>query len=224
MGILWHKSIGATPIADIASDRICGIRFPYMNGGDTFSVVGVYLSCLDQALECYREYMYLVELEWVISESMLLGPVAVLGDFNAHFGDPNTHRGASVLNIQGMLLQEVMDRCNLTAVSLGCLSSGPKYMYCSGGAHTTVDYILADVAATSLMSSCLVHTSHDLNTSDHLPLTVSIKYSSQSSSPSSNNMIQPKVDWDQARKSGMLVNYMDAVYAELTPLLSNVYI
>ena len=49
-----------------------------------FSIVGVYLPCIDQGVDCYREH--LVELEHVVSESRLLGPVAVLGDLNAHLG------------------------------------------------------------------------------------------------------------------------------------------
>ncbi len=39
---------------------------------------------------------------------------------------------------------------------------------------TTVDYMLMDVEAVSLMSSCRTHPMVDLNTSDHLPLTVSL--------------------------------------------------
>ena len=69
IGILWHKSIGATPIGEI-SDRICGIRFY----GDraVMSVIGVYLLCLDQGIDYYREQ--LIELERVVCESALLGP------------------------------------------------------------------------------------------------------------------------------------------------------
>ena len=35
-------------------------------------------------MDCYKEH--LVGLEHVVSESRLLGPVAVLGDLNAHLG------------------------------------------------------------------------------------------------------------------------------------------
>ena len=85
-GILWHRSIAATPISGINSDRVIGIRFS-MDDGDrsVVSVIGVYLPCLDQGVDCYRDH--LVELERVISESELQGPVMVLGDFNAHLGE-----------------------------------------------------------------------------------------------------------------------------------------
>ena len=47
-----------------------------------------------------------MELEHVMSESRLLGPVAVLGDFNAHLG---LLKGESQ-SLQGVLLQELLDR------------------------------------------------------------------------------------------------------------------
>ena len=73
---------GATPVGGISSDRICGIRFSVDDGDrSVMSIIGVYLPCLDQGLDCYTE-----ELERVFSKSELLGPVIVLGDFNAHLG------------------------------------------------------------------------------------------------------------------------------------------
>ena len=55
IGILWHKSISSSPITDITSDRICGIRFSIDDGDSSvMSVVGVYLPCLDQGVDCYR--------------------------------------------------------------------------------------------------------------------------------------------------------------------------
>ena len=63
-----------------------------------------------------------------------------------------------------------MERCNLSAVSAGSLSSGPSFTYLSGDVQTTVDYIHADVEATSLMSDCRILPMDDLNTSYHLPL------------------------------------------------------
>ena len=71
-------------------------------------------------MDCHREY--LVELECVVSKSRLLGPVAVLGDFNAHLGLLEVNH-----NLQRVLLQELLDRCEVNAVSQGSLASGPTY-------------------------------------------------------------------------------------------------
>ena len=68
IGILWHKSIGATPDGGIFSDQICGIRFSVDHGNRlVMSTIWVYLPCLDQGLDCYKEH--LVELERLASLS-----------------------------------------------------------------------------------------------------------------------------------------------------------
>ena len=33
IGLLWHNSIGATPVSVISSDRICAVRFSVDDGG-----------------------------------------------------------------------------------------------------------------------------------------------------------------------------------------------
>ncbi len=130
VGILWPKSISATPIGGITSDRICGIRFSVdYRDASVMTVIGVYLPCLDQGMQCYREH--LIELDRVVMESVHLGPVVVLGDFNAHLGGLGGGRGTGDPNIQGILLQELMGSGNLSAVSLGRIASGPNYTYCS---------------------------------------------------------------------------------------------
>ena len=64
IGILWRKNIGATAISGISSDRICGIRFTIDDAdGSVVSVIGVYLPCIDQGMDAFREH--LVELERV---------------------------------------------------------------------------------------------------------------------------------------------------------------
>ena len=192
-----------------------------MDDGDrsVVSVIGVYLTCLDQGVDCYREH--LVELERVISESELQGPVMVLGDFNAHLGGEIVGEQ----NLQGVLLQEVLERCSLSAVSQGAMASGPRYTFCSGDVRTTVDYILMDVEAASMMVSCHTHPMEDLNTSDHLPLMVGLYYSAYSGSQ--NECIgtprQLRVDWDEAGRSGALDMFASEVQVRLAPLLVGVY-
>ena len=96
----------------------------------------------------------LIELERFISESSLQGPVLVAGDFNAHFGEQEGQRGSGGKNIQGVMLIELMSRCRLSAVTMGCISQGPSHTYESGNVRTTVDYILADLEASAMLLSC----------------------------------------------------------------------
>ena len=58
----------------------------------------------------------LVELERIVLELKALGPVIVMGDFNAHLCPPV---GVNSCNTgQNVLLDELMRRCELYAVSL----------------------------------------------------------------------------------------------------------
>ena len=126
-----------------------------------------------------RDRELLVELEKMVSVSEQLGPVIIAGDFKSYLGPkwgPRVHKSP---NIQGVILGEVFDRCKLHAVSLGETVSGPDYTYCSGSHSTIVDYILADVKASSCIESCEVLVDTNQNTSDHLALSMIISLSTQ---------------------------------------------
>ena len=59
-------------------------------------------------------------------------------------------------------------------MSLGETVSGPDYTYHSGSHSTIVDYVLADVEASSCIESCEVLEDTNQNTSDYLALTMTI--------------------------------------------------
>ena len=174
VGILWRKSLEGVLISDIQSDRIYGIRMKRSIEEDQswISILGVYLPCLDLGIDLYRET--LVELERVVSELEQAGPVIIAGDFNAHLGPKWGARAHRSQNVQGVLLGEVLDRCKLHATSLGETVSGPDYTFRSGNSSTIVNYIMADVEASSCVESCKVLEDTDLNTSDHLALSVTL--------------------------------------------------
>ena len=173
IGIMWHEGIGASPVERISSDQICAIRCSLDKSATTvLTVIGVYLPCLDQGIDCYSSH--LLELEKIICESQLLGRVMVVGDFNAHLGVLGGEKGRGKPNLQGVLLSEVMDRCRLSAVSLGSIATGSDFTFFSGTSRTTVDYVFADSGIVSLMSGCHTLFIDDLNTSDHVPIVANI--------------------------------------------------
>ena len=61
--------------------------------------------------------------------------------------------------------------------------------------QTTVDYILADAEATSLMSGCCILSVDDLNTSDHLPLLVDMMYA-PCQEDHMEGAVSQRIDWD----------------------------
>ena len=164
-----------------------------------------------------------MELERVISEAEQIGSVVVLGDFNAHLGVLGGCRGIGEANQQGVLLEDFLRRCDLNAVSLGYLASGPGYMYVSGTVWTVVvDYILMDVDVISMMSSCCTHSVDVLNTSDHLPLTVTPLYEAISA-PLSFDSSSTQIDWDFVWKSEAREEYNRRIQDSLNPLLQHLY-
>ena len=84
---------------------------------------------------------------------------------------------------------------------------------------TTVDYIIASLDATSIISSCKTLPMTDLNTSDHLPLAaeLTIEYPAQAQ-PDTRH---PRLDREQAIKSGEINEYRRFVEQQLSELNSH---
>ena len=74
-----------------------------------------------------------------------------------------------------------------------------------------------DVAATSMLVSCHTHPMDNLNTSDHLPITVSLVCDASESNGSSQTC--KRIDWAEDERSGALNLFTSEVQARLQPLL-----
>ena len=164
--------------------------------------MGVYLPCGNLGMEVYQEQ--LEELERVVLESKVLDSVVVMGDFNAHLGILAGVRGQGGPNMQGVLLEGVMRRCGLYAASQSEETSGPNYTYWSGEVQSTVDYILMDVVAASMASPCVVHEMQDLNTSDHLPISVCLHVITAPIPSQKHEVHWTNVEWRKAEGSRAL--------------------
>ena len=141
----------------------------------------------------------MVDLEKIISDSTILGPVVVAGDFNAHLWYLWGPRASSITNCQGLLLGELLNRCELHATSLSSTASGLEYTFHSGDRFTTVDYILTDVEASSCVDQCWTHEDDELNQSDHLPLSVKLSRDVPTQQEHDSSWI--RIDWSIAEKS-----------------------
>ena len=120
------------------------------------------------------------------------------GDFNAYLGSMCGPRAKCNPNLQGVLLGDLLNRCKLHAVALGERVSGPRYTYKSGDTVNTVDYILADIEASSCIDTCQI-SDDDLNTSDHLALSVTLLCNVPTQFSSDPNWI--RIDWTKAGKT-----------------------
>ena len=136
---------------------------------------------------------------------------------NAHLGPTWGPRAHENPNFQGILLGEVLDSCKLQAVSLSETTSGPSYTYLSGDTSTMVDYIFTDIEAAAFVECCCIHDDTDLNSSDHLPLSVTISCSVPTQFLKDPNWI--RIDWAKAEKSGALLDFQKEVSDRLNPYI-----
>ena len=104
------------------------------------------------------------------------GPIVLAGDFNAHVGPPGGPRSLNPQNLYGKLLLELLNRNDLYFTSLNSCTSGPCYTFFRNDIMSTVDYIITDAISAPLVHSCSIL---DLNTSDHLPLSITLACETQ---------------------------------------------
>ena len=112
---MFRKFLNVFPLPGISSDHLCGIRVRLTSPEPScITVLGVYLPCADQGMDAYCNT--LLDLEHLISTSSRYGPVLIAVDFNAHLGPLGGPRGLDTPNQQGVLLQQLVDRCDLYVV------------------------------------------------------------------------------------------------------------
>ena len=144
------------------------------------------------------------------------------GDFNAHLGALGGIRGTGEPNQQGVLLADLLDRCEMYAPSLSSIANGPSYTYRrSSEVRTTVDYVLADCEASHLVHECWVHDQHDLNTSDHLPISVQVEVHPEYGSH--QPQMKSKVNWNKAKELDLIPAYAAAVNAIIPSFIGKSY-
>lgn len=220
IAILWKNDLDVSIVTGCASDRICCIRVKLRNN-EALTIIGVYLPCLDQGLDYYQECV--IQLEELIREASQLGGTIVLGDFNAHLGYLGGTKGCDQQpNQQGLILKDHILDNDMFVASLSESAIGPVYTYVSGDVHTTVDYVMLDVCAASMMESCETLQEDVLNTSDHLPQTVILKCAGERNADVETEM-NNKIDWEKAEFTGLLVDYQSEIHALVSPLVNNIH-
>ena len=219
VGVIWRRNLCCTTISGSDSDRMCGIRIKTKNSQAVLSIIAVYLPCADLGPDYYREC--LMELERITEDSKQLGPTVIMGDFNAHLGTLGGPKGCGDPNSQGVLLHELLRRSGLFVASLSNHAEGPDYTFWRGDTHTTDDYVLMDVDVASIMSSCMIHDVACLNTSDHLPLSVTVNVPTDSIELV--NDLPTRIDWTKAEFSGATLSFQSAITDMVCPLIPSMH-
>ena len=215
IGIAWRKCFKVSLVTGIDSDRVCAITVE--SSPAPTMIIGVYLPTTDQPIEDFRHHLcVIVEL----ANRHLYGPVCIAGDFNAHVGRNGGPRGRGNSNPQGRLLSEFVYNNDLFFTSLGIVATGPLYTYFCETSQTTTDYAIVDAVHAPLVSTCTTLDNHPLNSSDHLPISLTL------SLPSSSNAlpsVASRLNWKVAVNEGLIHSYASTVGLIIGPLLGRKY-
>ena len=221
--ILWKKSLTAFPSpVCFSSDRICAVTISLSRNSSSVNqvtVISVYFPSADADFNSFQECIFDLE-ETVNSLDSVTTAVIIAGDFNAHLGPLAGPRGIGNTNSRGIALKQFIDRNHLFVASHNQYSYGPSYTYHSGDKFTTLDYMITNRAACSLLTDAPCIPDHSLNISDHLPLSISIQ---ASPTLATTNLLVPKVDWRKAISTNAIVTFTKSIDNLLSPLLNNSY-
>ena len=144
VALLWKCTIDdfVTPLENIESDRIVGIRCDFDNCDPLF-ILSVYLPSSNSTIDEFKEYLNFL---WAFYDSLSdNGHVLVLGDFNGDLGDSLGDKGKYPPNQRGSQPLDFTNYFNLCPENLLSKCDGPLKTYISdcGRHRSTLDYIFA---------------------------------------------------------------------------------
>ena len=168
---MWHNSFkGVTPLRDILHDRICGVRVQAVNG----SVINIFCVYLP-AYGCGEDYETTLDELSAILESTEDGSINIIGgDLNGDLGMLGGPRSRNNANKQGKILNRFITKYDYIATNLESYARGPVNTYYGPLNHSCLDYVLIPKILDKCVLSCYVKPEEALNTSDHVPVTLSL--------------------------------------------------
>ena len=216
VAIFWSKSLkGVSIIETIKHDRICGIR---MEGGDgsVLALISVYLPASSSSESLA---VTLDELAGII-ESLGEGVVPIIGgDFNGDMGREGGPRGKGPPTRAGSLVSKFMEENSLMAVNMVSKAKGTINTYEGHNGMSTIDYIMIPRYLVGSITSCHTGSNQGLNTSDHLPVEMTLK----------TNLLPRRLEveganerlkWDKS-KPEVLMAYQDTLNRYLRRIMVN---
>ena len=185
VALLWKVAIDdyISPLDNIKSDRIVGIQCDFP-GYELLFIIGVYLPSASHNLEEYCEYF---DYLWALYDSLSSnGKVILMGDFNGDLGNSLGDKGKREPNERGLKLLSLGNDFNLSPVNLMNMCTGPLETFNSfcGRHHSTLDYIFVPNCFRSSIESARTFEDDPDNTSDHLPIQMTLNFTVNDSSAS----------------------------------------
>ena len=128
VALFWKNCIKdmVTPLENINSDRIVGIRCDFNDNSPLF-ILSVYLPAVSHPIEEFNEYL---DYLWTLYDSLSkTGFVIVMGDFNGNLGNSLGERGHYAPNDRGVKLLDFANYFNLCPTNLLSTCRGPLEIF-----------------------------------------------------------------------------------------------
>ena len=221
VALLWKRTIDdfVTPLENIESDRIVGIRCDFDNCDPLF-ILSVYLPSSNSTIDEFEEYL---DFLWALYDSLSdKGHVLVLGDFNGDLGDSLGNKGKYPPNQPGSKLLDFANYFNLCPANLLSNCNGPLETYIPdfGRHRSTLDFIFVPNCLLGNIISCKTFDMQIENTSDHLPVTLELNYPTSSLDIIADDFASdlesdPKIDWSKFSQEEISEKYITPLVNQL---------
>jgi len=199
VSVLWRRSLALAvkPLSKIGDyGQILQLTRP---GEKTVFIINVYLPAANHGYAPFEEALSkLRDLYYYYSQS---GLIILCGDFNSHVssGERSLHSpNADRRRVD--LLQRFLDDTNQISLVTSSICTGPMETYYpyDGSRGTQIDHVMMHASdVTDYVISTRVHGDHELNTSDHVPISVTIF----GTFPQYNVKTKAMYRWDKADPS-----------------------
>ena len=211
VAIFWRKSLkGVSKIETVLHDRICGIRME-CGDGSVIILLSVYMPASGS-----RDNLSVTldELDAII-DSLEEGAIPIIGgDFNGNMGKKGGPRAVNVPTKAGIAVYEFSKRQNLVASNLLKSATGQVETYMGHNGSSLIDYIFIPEFLSNKVFKCHTGRGEPLNTSDHLPIELTVKVGTLPRTISITKL-QNRLRWDKCNDDFIMNQYQEPISQKL---------
>ena len=203
VAILWDKNLkSVTPLVQLQHDRISGIRLQNENSA-VINIFCIYLP----ACGCEEDILTTLDELGAIIDNTEMGSHNILcGDMNADLGLKGGPRSAKQPDKRGLTLASFVEKYHLTATNLCKDARGPVNTHVGPTGETCIDYVLVPNYLCESVLDCITLADNPLNTSDHLPVKISINLGDVPRGCSEGSIVK-KLRWDKLDRDARYNKY-----------------
>ena len=196
--IFWRKSLAnrVKVMLELCSDRFCVIQF-VNDAKQKIYFISMYLPHQTCKIDVF--YVSLLELRKICEICLLDGEVVCIGDANCNLSSVYGIRGCGITTRNAKFFASVMTQLDMVIADLTKLCSGEKITWTSddGLRNSYIDHICVSRNLLPFVEKCNVLPDCVSNVSDHVPLSVTMKFSvKQSPDP----ILRQVVDWTKVEQ------------------------